>query len=183
MERRAFLKTAAAVFPAARLEALAFGQDSAGSAHDQIQAVGAGQDHSGETHSLGFSTILFKTSTRETNGSLFVIEHKNLIKGGPPVHVHLHQDEWWYVLEGEVLFQVGDKRQSLRPGDSILGPRGVPHGFTLVSEKPGRMVIAFTPAGKMEQFFRDVAVRGGPKLDADVFRRYDMEMVGPPLSV
>ena len=181
MKRRAFLKTAAAVFPAAVLEDYVLGQDSIPASHDPIHAVGAGQDRFDETHSLGFSTILFKTATRETNGSLFVIEHKNLRKGGPPMHIHLHQEEFWYVLEGEVLFQLGDKRQKLGPGDSIVGPRGVPHGFTLVSEKPGRMVIAFTPAGKMEQFFRDIAVPGGPKLEAAVFAKYEMEMVGPPV--
>lgn len=182
MKRRSFLKTAAALFPAAGLETLAFGQMQESASPDSIGAVKAGQDRFGESHSLGFSTILFKATAKEANGSLFAFEHKNLMKGGPPLHRHLYQEEFWYVMEGEVLFQIGDKRQVLHAGDSILGPRGVPHGFTLVGDKPGRMLIAFTPAGKMEQFFRDVAVPGGPKLDAEVFRRYDMEMVGPSLS-
>jgi mannose-6-phosphate isomerase-like protein (cupin superfamily) len=181
MKRRSFLKTAAAAFPVAGLEAFAFGQASATPPPSQIHPVEVGQDRFGEAHSLGFSTILFKTVPRETNGGLFVIEHKNLTKGGPPVHLHHNQEEWWYVMEGEVLFQMGDSRKLLHAGDSILGPRGVPHGFTLVGEKPGHMLIAFTPAGKMEQFFRDVAVPNGPKMDAATFSKYDMEYVGPPL--
>jgi hypothetical protein len=44
------------------------------------------------------------------------------------------------------------------------------------------MLIAFTPAGKMEQFFRDTAIPDPPKEDAAFFRRYDMELAGPPLK-
>jgi quercetin dioxygenase-like cupin family protein len=77
-----------------------------------------------------------------------VIEHKNLGKGGPPVHFHLHQEEWFYVMEGEVLFQVGESRRQLRAGESLLGPRGIAHGFVGVGAKPAHMLIAFSPAGK-----------------------------------
>jgi mannose-6-phosphate isomerase-like protein (cupin superfamily) len=112
---------------------------------------------------------------------LFVIEHKNLGKGGPPVHFHLHQEEWFYVMEGEVLFQVGKSRRTLGAGESLLGPLGIPHGFVGVGEKPAHMLIAFTPAGKMEAFFREVAVPNGPKMDAPLFARFDMRYVGPPI--
>ena len=186
MRRRSFLKSAAAAFPASGLSGFSFGQGvSAPSspATGGFHPVEAGQDRLGETHSLGFSTILFKTLTRETGGSLFVIEHKNLLKGGPPVHLHYSQDEWFYVMEGEVLFQVGGERRRLHAGESLLGPRGVPHGFAGVGETPAHMVIAFAPAGKMEAFFREAAVPNGPKMDAALFAKYDMEYLGPPLVV
>jgi quercetin dioxygenase-like cupin family protein len=86
-------------------------------------------------------------------------------------------------MEGEVLFRVGDKRQTLRAGESLLGPRGVPHGFVGVGERPAHMLIAFTPAGMMEAFFREVAVPNGPAMDATVFARFDMQYVAPPLVV
>ncbi len=185
MKRRDLLKSAAfllpaAGFPAAGFEAFALGQ-SALPPTGGIHPVEAGQDRFGETHSLGYSTILFKAVPRETNGGLLIIEHKNLMKGGPPRHFHLHQEEWFYVMEGEVLFQVGDSRTTLRAGESILGPRGIPHAFSGVGEKPAHMLIAFTPAGKMEEFFRYVAVPNGPKMDAEVFARFEMQYVGPPL--
>ncbi|MDP9038472.1 MAG: cupin domain-containing protein [Acidobacteriota bacterium] len=119
---------------------------------------------------------------QETAGGLFVIEHKNLIKGGPPLHLHVKQEEWFYVMEGEVHFQIGGKQEKLGPGDSILGPRGVPHTFMLAGAKPGRLLIAFSPAGKMEEFFRATAIPNPPVQDADFFRRYGMELVGPPLA-
>ena len=180
MKRRSFLKNAAAAFPIAGLNAFSLAETAP--AAGGVHPVGAGEDRLGETHSLGFSTILFKALPRETNGSLFVIEHKGLGHGGPPVHFHLHQDEWFYVMEGEVLFQVAGERKTLRAGESILGPRGVPHGFAGVGEKPAHMMIAFTPAGMMEAFFREVAVANGPKMDAATFARFDMQYVGPPLA-
>ena len=82
-------------------------------------------------------------------------------------------------IEGEVHFQVGDSRHQLRAGDSVLGPRNVPHAFSAVGDKPGRMLIAFTPAGKMEQFFRDTAISNPPKLDAEILGRYEMKYLGP----
>ena len=186
VKRRNFLKSAAALlpaagFPAAGFEAFALGQSSAPPPSGGIHPVEAGQDRFGETHSLGYSTILFKAVPRETNGGLLMIEHKNLMKGGPPRHFHLRQEEWFYVMEGEVLFEVGDSRKTLRAGESILGPRGIPHAFSGVGEKPAHMLIAFTPAGKMEEFFRYVAVPNGPKMDTEVFARYEMQYVGPPL--
>ena len=187
MKRRSFLKSTAALLPAVGLQNFALNLASAQAAATQppaeIHVVGAGQDRFGESHSLGFSSILFKVPSRETNGGLFVVEHENLIKGGPPVHFHLHQEEWFYVMEGEVVFQVGSERKLLRSGESILGPRRIPHGFSAVGAKPGRMLIAFTPAGKMEDFFRAAAVPNGPAMNAELFRKYEMEFVGPPLSV
>ena len=181
MERRSFLKTAAAVIPAVGLKDFALGQAAAAAVAGEMHPVGAGQDRLGETHSLGFSTILFKVLPRETSGGLFVIEHKGLGHGGPPVHFHLHQDEWFYVIEGEVLFQLGGERKRLGAGESVLGPRMVPHGFMGVGEKPAHMIIAFTPAGMMEAFFRETAVPNGPPMDARMFAKYDMQYVGPPL--
>jgi quercetin dioxygenase-like cupin family protein len=169
------------MFPAAGFGAFSLEPVAAPAAVDGIHPVEAGQDRLGETHSLGFSRILFKVLPRETSGGLFVIEHKGLGHGGPPVHFHLHQDEWFYVMEGEVLFQLGDSRRTLRAGESVLGPRMVPHGFAGVGEKPAHMIIAFTPAGMMEGFFRETAVPNGPKMDAALFAKYDMQYVGLPL--
>jgi mannose-6-phosphate isomerase-like protein (cupin superfamily) len=188
MRRRAFLQAAGAAFPAAVMERLALGQ-AAGMAsgagvtplHGEAHVVGDGQDRFGERHSLGFSTILFRVGTKESGGGIFAIEHRGLGKGGPPEHIHLYQDEWFYVLEGEVRFRVDGKETLVGPGESVLGPRRVPHCFAGTGEKPARMLITFTPAGKMEEFFRAIAVPNGPKMDgnAPLFAKYEMRYVGP----
>jgi mannose-6-phosphate isomerase-like protein (cupin superfamily) len=178
MKRRSFLKSAAALFPAASLESFALPNQPI-SAPSEVHLVPAGQDRLGESHSRGFSSILFKVLPRETGNGLFVIEHANQIHGGPPLHMHPNQEEYFYIIEGEVVFQIGDSRKHLGPGDSLLGPRGIPHSFSHIGKKPGRMLIAFCPAGKMEQFLRDTAIPNPPAEDAAFYRRYDMEYLGP----
>ena len=139
MRRRSFLKSAAAL--PAGLQAIALGQattsgrPSAESAVDGIHPVGPGQDRLGETHPLGFSTILFKVLTRDAGGGLFVIEHKGLGHGGPPVHIHPHQDEWFYVMEGQVLFHPEERKRFRRMlylglTDAFRVLHGEPHRFS-----------------------------------------------------
>jgi len=182
MKRRSFLasglKSAAAIFPATVLADLALAQSPAASPND-VHVVAAGNDRLGEHRSRGFSTVLFKVLPEETNSGLFVIEHQNLIKGGPPLHYHIAQEEYFYVLEGEVIFQVGDIRKKLVAGESVVGPRGVPHAFSGSDSKPGRMLIAFTPAGKMEPFLRVSTAPNPPAWTAEFFRQHDMVLVGP----
>jgi quercetin dioxygenase-like cupin family protein len=179
MRRRSFLKSAAALLPLAGMDLNALANTPGISPSGKEFVIPAGKDCLGETHSRGYSSILFKVLPRETSNGLFVIEHMNLVNGGPPLHKHLHQEEYFYLISGEVRFAVGDKRLTLREGDSILGPRGIPHTFAAIEGKPSRLLISFSPAGKMEQFLRDTAVPNPPVQDAEFFRRYEMELVGP----
>jgi mannose-6-phosphate isomerase-like protein (cupin superfamily) len=183
MKRRSFLKAVAVAAPAAGLQdflvARAHAQAPASPSPGALHVVLAGEDRSAHPHSLGFSSILFKVPTSETAGGLFVMEHTHLLPGGPPLHLHLNQEEWFYVMEGEVAFQVGEQRVHLHAGDSVLAPRRVPHTFSSVGTTPARMIIAFCPAGKMEQYFRDAEIARQHAGDADFMARYEMERVGP----
>ena len=144
----------------------------------KVHIVGAGQDRFGPVHSLGFSSLAFKVGTEEAGGGLFVIEHTNLMPGGgPPLHVHPHQEEFFYVMEGEVVFQVGPERAQLHTGECILAPRAVPHTFSALEKS--HMLIAFSPAGKMEDYFRDAEQHKDLAATPDFIRRYDMEWIGP----
>lgn len=176
MKRRSFLKSAAALLPAAGFDPRSIAEVPA---QGQEYVIAAGQDRLREAHSRGYSSILFKVLPRETNNGLFVIEHMNLVNGGPPLHMHPHQEEYFYLISGEVRFALGDRRVVLKAGDSVLGPRGIPHTFAVVDGKPSHMLIAFTPAGKMEEFMRATAVPNPPKLDAALWRKFDIELVGP----
>jgi quercetin dioxygenase-like cupin family protein len=140
--------------------------------------VPAGEDRSGERHGLGVSAIAFKVITP----GLLVLENTFHAPGGPPRHQHLEQDEWFYALEGEFVIEVGDARHVLRPGDSILGPRRVPHVWACTGS--GRLLVAFTPAGHMEAFFRAVTKADAmPSQDPAVWSAHGMEVVGPPLAL
>lgn len=145
--------------------------------------VAAGEDRFGEHRGLGVSTIAFKVVPNDNSG-LFIIENTFHAKGGPARHLHFDQDEWFYAVEGEFLIEVGQEQMRLRPGDSLLAPRGIPHVWAFVGESRGRMLITFLPAGKMEAFFREVTkVNAMPPLDPELWRAHGMELIGPPLPV
>ncbi|WP_318574152.1 cupin domain-containing protein, partial [Providencia stuartii] len=94
-----------------------------------------------------------KISGNDTAGSLAVFEQTGLTpNGGPPLHVHPNQDEWFYVIEGNYHFQVGEEQFRLKPGDTIFLPRNIPHAFIQLSNT-GRLIVSYMPAGKMEEFF------------------------------
>lgn len=147
------------------------------------KVVPAQADRLGEVHTLGFSKMCFKVSSAETAGGVFIMEHDNLTKGGPYRHIHPAQDEYLYALEGEFRVEIGTEKLTLKPGDSVLMPRKVPHVWAQVGDSPGKLLIAFTPAGRMEEFFRDFGKTGKLPSDPEVVRAYGLERVGPPLTL
>ena len=178
MHRRSFLSLATTA-----ASAVVLGQPLDNS-HAVIHPLLSGEDRLGEAHSLGITSIAFKVVTRDTNGELFVIEHRTSQKGGPPRHIHPHQDEWFYVIEGDFLFEVGHDRATLRPGGSILAPRNLAHAWAFIGNRGGKMLISYTPAGKMEAFFREVTKSNSmPPQDKALFARFDLILTGPPLLV
>jgi quercetin 2,3-dioxygenase len=148
-----------------------------------ILQVSAGTDRFGEFRGLGVSSIAFKVTGQDSSG-LFVLENSFHHKGGPARHLHYEQDEWFYVLEGEFIFELGTQQFRLKPGDSLLGPRKIPHVWAHSGEGHGRILVAFMPAGKMEAFFREVTQANAmPPLDPALWRAHGMELLGPPLAL
>lgn len=90
-----------------------------------------------------------------SEGKSAMIEETSPPGGGPPPHVHAHEDETFYVLEGEVEFLLGDRWTPVSPGTSVWGPRGVAHTFRNVGSAPSRVLAVLTPAG-FERFFEEV---------------------------
>ncbi len=150
--------------------------------------VGSGEARFGEHYKMKgvtLNTLDIKISGEDTNGDLAVFEQIGQTpNGGPPLHIHLFQDEWFYVIEGEYLFQVGEERKELKAGDTIFLPRNVQHAFLQRSEK-GRMIVSYLPAGKMEDFFKVTDKWTSPPSKeevARVFEEHEMKVVGAPLT-
>jgi quercetin dioxygenase-like cupin family protein len=132
------------------------------------------------------NTLDIKISGLDTENDLAVFEQTGLTpNGGPPLHIHPHQDEWFYVIEGEYLFQVGEDKHQMKAGDTIFLPRNVQHAFLQLSEK-GKMIVSYLPAGKMEAFFKVTDKWTLPPTSEEiekVFADHDMKVVGPPLML
>ena len=122
-----------------------------------------------------------KVSAKENGGSLTIVDTTRTSRGGPPLHLHHSQEEWFMVVEGRFHFQIGNQHMTLEAGDSVLGPRGIPHAFANVTET-GRLLLVFQPSGMMEEFF----ATGNFPPDSEEFRehsrRHGMLVVGPPLA-
>lgn len=177
MKRRSFLSLAAGAAACA-----ASGQSS-GAGLAQIPVLHGPDDRSGKAHPLGVSVLAYKVVTADTQGALFVAEQMLHAKGGTPLHLHLDQDEWFYVLEGEFLVEIGGVRDTLTAGDSVLGPRQVPHRWLFIGKGSGKVLVSFAPAGKMESFFEQVAKTGAmPGEDKALFASHGMELLGPALQ-
>ena len=183
-DRRAFVKTLA-VLP------LGVGALSGQAPAQPGVKVAAGSGRADDIIKLpGGDTVHVKVSTQDSGGALFMTEQPIDRRGsGPPKHYHEEQDEWFYCLAGEYVVEIGDQRFRLGPGDSVLGPRRVPHAFVYDGAGPGRILIGFTPAARIEQFFRDLEKRGeyfgnGSPEDRELAHRlYGIVNVGPPLKL
>ena len=145
--------------------------------------VARNEDRWGEHRDLGIGLLSFKVVTEDSQGTLLALELVHHAKGGPPRHLHRAQDEWFWVIEGEYVIEVGDERFRMQSGDSVFGPRGVLHAQTHVGDGSGRVGFVVTPAGRLEAFFRRLSEMGtmAPQ-DPAFWPPYDMELVRPPLD-
>lgn len=152
-----------------------------------VRCIGANQDLYGRRRAVfGLLPMDLKVVGGQTGGGLLILEQVDDRRGGPPRHVHPDQDEFFYVIEGEYVVEVGEQRYALGPGDSILAPRAVPHVWAHVGEGRGRMLVEFHPAGAMEAFFERAtklgAIPSGPE-GARLFAEHGMRVLGPPLPL
>jgi len=117
------------------------------------RAAGAGEVYLGP-----MDYYRFLVTGEETGGTYFAMEAIVPPGGGPPPHIHRHEDETFYVVEGHCEFLLGDERLTAGPGDFVSVPRGTVHHFHNASAAPVRMILTFTPAG-IEAFFRETLER------------------------
>ena len=92
----------------------------------------------------GLTTI--KADGARTGGRVMVTEQIAPRGGGSPLHVHHNEDEWFYVLEGELTVWVGGETVVAGAGSFVFGPRDVPHTFVVSSEQ-ARFLLVTEPAG------------------------------------
>ena len=117
--------------------------------------VAAGKDRFEKPISLfEGDTFYTKVSTKDTDGDVYVFESTRLKEGGPSYHLHFEQDEFWYVLEGTFIFKVGEETFSAKAGDTVFGPRKIPHAFAQVGPGEGKLLMLFQPAGKWKRCFK-----------------------------
>jgi len=94
-----------------------------------------------------------------------------------PRHVHHSDDEAWYVLEGRLRVQVGDKEMEAAPGAAVLVPRGTPHTYWNPGPEAVRYLLIMTPnIFSLIQHIHAIAERT-PATLREVFRKHDSELL------
>jgi quercetin 2,3-dioxygenase len=148
MERKQFLQTGVG---AAAL--LVLGKTAAANpVPEKPFKIKAGKGRFGESFLYkGKNPNDIKISGKDTNDHLAMFEYIGYEKTGPSLHVHFHQDEIFYVTEGNYRFVVGEETIMMDPGDTIFLPRNIPHTWIQLTDK-GKMVYLVQPAGKAEEF-------------------------------
>jgi len=158
-------------------------------------SVAAGNDRFGEHIKLGGESNDCKVSAQDTEGAMCIFEF--IGTGGGPRHLHHGQDEWIYVIDGELDLVVGAERLRLTASESIFIPRKTAHIWTCMSGRPAKIINVYQPAGKMEEFFREVSTFKNLPTREDVIKKtyteeqvqaldrlfsdHGMDLLGPPL--
>jgi DNA-binding transcriptional MerR regulator len=158
-------------------------------------SIGAGKDRFNDGFNRYGTTIDCKVSGKDTGGAMCVLEVNNT---GWPRHVNRDQDEWIYIVDGEVDLEIGKKRFHLGTRESMFIPRNVEHAWTAVSTAT-KIINTYQPAGKVEEFFqvlakfKDLPTREqaieksytAEQIDGlkRVFEAHGMIVTGPPLDL
>jgi quercetin dioxygenase-like cupin family protein len=101
--------------------------------------------------------ITWLATGEDTDGQFSLFEAKGIPGMEPPPHVHANEDESYYLLEGEMLFRVGDEAFTAKPGDFVFLPRNVRHEFKVLSST-FRCLVGIYPSG-LENYFEQLTVR------------------------
>jgi DNA-binding transcriptional MerR regulator len=155
--------------------------------------IGVGKDRFNNGFNRHGTTVDCKVSGKDTGGAMCILEVSNT---GWPRHVNRDQDEWIYVVDGEVELEIGKKRFRLGPHESMFIPRNIEHTW---GGNGAKVINTYQPAGKIEEFFqvlaksKDLPTREqaieksytAEQIDGlkRVFEAHGMIVTGPPLDV
>jgi len=135
----------------------------------------------GKAGFLGSIGVRFMVDGDESGGGFSLVEHPMSPRAlAAPLHRHLREDEYSYVLEGRVGALLGDDVVIGVPGDLIFKPRNQWHTFWNAGDEPARLLEIISPAG-FERFFEELVDLGGvaqaePSVLGELCARYELEM-------
>jgi quercetin dioxygenase-like cupin family protein len=146
------------------------------------------QDHrSSEPLDVLGEPCLVKLAGGDTGNAVAVVNLTVPKLSGPPLHRHSREDEWFYVLDGEITVEVDGQRFTAGAGTSAFAPRGTAHAFQNFRDEAAHILVIVTPAG-LDRFFEDVTAQNKGLSQPDFARveelmqNYGLELLGPPLS-
>jgi quercetin dioxygenase-like cupin family protein len=183
MKRKQFLLTTMATLPA-----FAFAKIAAGTGNTKEPfIVRSGKNRSGEQMMkfMGTHPNDVVISRQDTGNAMSVFLFSGYGNAGTPLHVHFHQDEFFYVVDGQYRFVCGEIKSELNPGDTIFLPRNIPHQWLQLSEN-GKLLYAVNPAGTLEDMFKELNELKALPTETELAKMLDkhgQKLLGPPLKL
>jgi quercetin dioxygenase-like cupin family protein len=106
------------------------------------------------------------------------------VGGGVPLHIHHNEDESIFVVEGSLMFQVGDEKFEVKKGGTVYMPKGTVHGFRITGDEPAHIlfILDLMPESKYEEMFNGLVGLGPNDFDKikEVTARNAVEFLTPP---
>ncbi len=129
-----------------------------------------------------------KVTSEDSGGACSIFELGVPTHSGPPLHVHHREDEWYYVLAGDFIFEVSDEKFTLPTGSSIWAPREAKHRWANSGAADGKLILTCLPGG-FENFFEELGKFPAlnPNDPAEMHKvhelhaKFGMELLGPPI--
>ena len=113
---------------------------------------------------LGSMGVRFMIDGSESAGRFSLVEHPMSPHAlGAPLHRHVHEDEYSYVIEGRIGALLGDHILEAGPGNLIFKPRNQWHTFWNAGDEPARILEIISPAG-FERYFAELVALGGSRV-------------------
>ncbi len=104
---------------------------------------------------LGNTLVTILATAEKTGGQFGLVLAHGRKGAGPPPHTHQHENETFYILEGEGTYHVGDATIKAVPGMCFFLPRGIAHWFTIDSDE-AKVLNLITPGG-FEGYFKELS--------------------------
>jgi len=130
--------------------------------------------------------LIFKLCGADTDNAFDYFTVDVAPFGGPPLHVHHHQDETIHVLKGRYKIKIGEDIHFVEEGGFAFLPKGLPHAFLNLTADPGEIIVVYVPGGG-QKFYEELgplsrAANPDRQAIADTFTRHGMTLLGGPLT-
>jgi mannose-6-phosphate isomerase-like protein (cupin superfamily) len=139
----------------------------------------------GERLSFMGMDLIWKITSKMSGGSLCSFIQVAPPGTGVPLHIHHHDDEFFYLLEGSLRMLVNDEAITMEVGDTVLLPKGKPHGFLVTGEQPARvlMTLSLSAGSDYEAMFAGLVGLAPTDFERilDVCGANNVEFITPPV--
>ena len=124
---------------------------------DKYPVEGRDPQSLGEPFWMGGSLVFIRVSSAATGGQFLVTESFSPPGHGPAMQRFPAESRVYYIIQGELTFQVADDVFATRAGNVVYVPAGTPHTYRVDSDTPARWLLTSSPGRQWENYIRAIS--------------------------